>query len=105
MPAAIVAHGGATVIIARFMPIVRTFVPVVDGMAQMGYPRYTLFNVIGGIGWIWSMLFIGYFLGSYIPGVDQHIELVIVIVVALSLSPGIIGWLRSRSRSEVSSPP
>jgi membrane-associated protein len=87
-------HGGATVIIARFMPIVRTFVPVVAGMGQMDYRRYTLFNVVGGIAWIWSMLFIGYFLGRYIPGVDQHIELVIVIVVALSLMPGVIGWLR-----------
>ena len=80
-------HGGKTVIIARFMPIVRTFVPVVAGMGQMGYRRYTLFNVVGGIGWIWSMLFIGYFLGSTIPGVDEHIELVIAIVVFLSLLP------------------
>jgi membrane-associated protein len=87
-------HGGATVIIARFMPIVRTFVPVVAGMAEMGYRRYTLFNIAGGVGWIWSMLFIGYFLGRYIPGVDQHIELVIVAVVVVSLMPGIIGWLR-----------
>jgi membrane-associated protein len=87
-------HGGATVIIARFMPIVRTFVPVVAGMAEMGYRRYTLFNIAGGLGWIWSMLFIGYFLGRYIPGVDQHIELVIVAVVVVSLMPGIIGWLR-----------
>ena len=92
-------HGGATVIIARFMPIVRTFVPVVAGMAQMGYRRYTIFNIIGGLGWIWSMLFIGYFLGSYIPGVDQHIELVIVIVVAVSLMPGIIGWMRQRKQN------
>jgi membrane-associated protein len=97
-------HGGATVIIARFMPIVRTFVPVVAGMAQMDHRRYTLFNIVGGIAWIWSMLFIGYFLGRYIPGVDRHIELVIIIVVALSLMPGIIGWLRRGSRSEVSGP-
>src|SRR5947207_9234634 len=97
-------HGGATVIIARFMPIVRTFVPVVAGMAQMGYRRYTIFNVVGGIGWIWSMLFIGYFLGRYIPGVDRHIELVIVIVVALSLMPGIIGWLKRGPRPEASEP-
>lgn len=89
-------HGGATVIIARFMPIVRTFVPVVAGMGQMDYRRYTLYNIIGGLGWIWSMLFIGYFLGSYIPGVDQHIESVILIVVLVSLTPGIIGWLRTK---------
>jgi membrane-associated protein len=97
-------HGGATVIIARFMPIVRTFVPVVAGMAQMDHRRYALFNIVGGIAWIWSMLFIGYVLGRYIPGVDRHIELVIIIVVALSLMPGIIGWLRRGSRSEVSGP-
>jgi membrane-associated protein len=89
-------HGGKTIIIARFMPIVRTFVPVVAGMGQMEYRRYTVYNVVGGIGWIWSMLFIGYFLGSYIPGVDQHIEQVIILVVFVSLLPGIIAWLKAR---------
>jgi membrane-associated protein len=91
-------HGGKTVVIARFMPIVRTFVPVVAGMAKMGYRRYTLYNVIGGVGWIWGMLFIGYFLGHYIPGIDRHIETVIALVILLSLLPGIIGWLRARRR-------
>src|ERR1044072_5006372 len=76
-------HGGKTIIIARFMPIVRTFVPVVAGMGQMEYRRYTIYNVVGGIGWIWSMLLIGYFLGSYIPGVDQHIETLIIVIVFL----------------------
>jgi len=89
-------HGGKTVIIARFMPIVRTFVPVVAGMGQMDYGRYTMFNVVGGVAWIWSMLFIGYFLGRYIPGVDQHVETVIIIVIFLSLLPGIISWLKAR---------
>jgi membrane-associated protein len=87
-------HGGMTVIIARFMPIIRTFVPVVAGMARMSYRRYTLYNVVGGIGWIWGMLFIGYFLGRYIPGIDRHIETLIVVVVLISLLPGIIGWMR-----------
>ena len=91
-------HGGKTVVIARFMPIVRTFVPVVAGMARMGYRRYTLYNVIGGLGWIWGMLFVGYFLGRYIPGIDRHIETVIALVILLSLLPGIIGWLRARRR-------
>lgn len=90
-------HGGKTVIIARFMPIVRTFVPVVAGMGQMGYRRYAVYNIVGGIAWIWSMLFIGYVLGRYIPGVDQHIETVIILVVLASLLPGLIGWLRTRS--------
>jgi membrane-associated protein len=89
-------HGGRTIILARFMPIVRTFVPVIAGIGRMGYARYTQFNVIGGAAWIWSMLFIGYFLGRYIPGVDQHIEIVIVVVIFLSLLPGIISWWRHR---------
>jgi membrane-associated protein len=89
-------HGGKTVIIARFMPIVRTFVPVIAGMGQMEYRRYTIYNVLGGIGWIWSMLFIGYFLGRYIPGVDQHIESVILLVIIISFMPGLIGWLRAK---------
>jgi membrane-associated protein len=92
-------HGGKTIIIARFMPIVRTFVPVVAGMARMDQRRYLLYNVVGAVGWIWSMLFIGYFLGRYIPGVDKHIELVIIIVVFLSLLPGIISYLKARSKS------
>jgi membrane-associated protein len=89
-------HGGKTIVIARFMPIVRTFVPVVAGMAGMDYGRYTLYNVIGGVGWIWSMLLIGFFLGRYIPGVADHIEIMIIVIVFLSLLPGLIGWLRSR---------
>jgi membrane-associated protein len=92
-------HGGKTIVIARFMPIVRTFVPVVAGMGQMQYRRYTLYNVVGALAWIWSMLFIGYFLGRYIPGISDHIELVILVVIFLSFLPGIIAWLRNRGRS------
>jgi membrane-associated protein len=98
-------HGGKTIIIARFMPIVRTFVPVVAGIGQMGYRRYTIYNIVGGLGWIWSMLFIGYFLGRYIPGVDQHIEQVIIVVVVLSLMPGIIGWLKARNAAKKTAAP
>lgn len=92
-------HGGKTIVLARFMPIIRTFVPVVAGVGQMQYRRYTLYNVIGGLAWIWSMLFVGYFLGRYIPGIADHIEIVILVVIVLSFLPGIIGWLRSRGRS------
>ena len=98
-------HGGKTIIIARFMPIVRTFVPVVAGIGQMGYRRYTIYNIVGALGWIWSMLFIGYFLGRYIPGVDQHIEQVIIVVVVVSLMPGIIGWLKARSAAKKTAVP
>jgi membrane-associated protein len=92
-------HGGAAVVLARFMPIVRTFVPVVAGIARMGYARYTLYNVIGGAAWVLSMTLIGYFLGSRFPGLVKHIELVIVAVVLLSLVPAVIAWLRRRRAS------
>ncbi|MEO7457387.1 MAG: VTT domain-containing protein [Gemmatimonadaceae bacterium] len=92
-------HGGKTLVIARFMPIVRTFVPVVAGLARMDFRLYTIYNVVGAVAWIWSMLFAGYFLGRYIPGVEKHIEKVILGVIFLSLLPGLISWQRERSRA------
>ncbi|MEP6731963.1 MAG: VTT domain-containing protein [bacterium] len=94
-------HGGKTLVIARFMPIVRTFVPVVAGLARMPFRVYTAYNVLGAVLWIWSMLFIGYFLGRYIPGIENHITKVILVVIFLSLLPGIISWQRERSRASV----
>ena len=91
-------HGGKTIILARFMPIVRTFAPVVAGVAEMEYRSFVAFNVIGGLLWVWSMLFIGYFLGRWVPGIDKHIESVILVVIFLSILPGIIGWWRERRR-------
>ncbi len=92
-------HGGKTIIIARFMPIVRTFAPVVAGVADMHYRTFIAYNVIGGLAWVWSMLFIGYFLGRLVPGIDKHIEPVILVVIFLSILPGIISWVRERGKS------
>lgn len=95
-------HGGKTIVLARFMPIIRTFAPVVAGVADMHYRTFVMYNVVGGLAWVWGMLFTGYFLGRYIPGVDEHIDVVIVVVIFLSLLPGIIGWLRQRRAPAVS---
>ena len=92
-------HGGKTIVIARFMPIVRTFAPVVAGVAEMRYRDFIFYNVMGGVLWVWSMLFIGYFLGRYIPGIDKHIEKVIIVVIFLSILPGIISWIRERRKA------
>lgn len=92
-------HGGKTLVIARFMPIVRTFVPVVAGLANMPFGVYTAYNVLGGVAWIWSMLFIGHFLGRVVPGIDKHIEPMILVIIALSLLPAFISWWRERSKS------
>jgi len=92
-------HGGKTIIIARFMPIVRTFAPVVAGVGQMNYRRFVGFNVIGGVGWVWSMSLLGYFLGRAVPDIDKNIHVVIAVVIFLSILPGIIEWLRNRGRA------
>lgn len=89
-------HGGKTIIIARFMPIIRTFAPVVAGAGTMSYRRFAAYNVIGGIGWVASMTLTGYYLGRAVPDLDQHLHLVVAVVIFLSLLPGIIAYLRER---------
>ena len=92
-------HGAKTIVLARFMPIIRTFAPLVAGVARMNYRTFLTYSVLGGTFWIWSMLFIGYFLGRQVPGIDKHIELVIIAVIFLSILPGIIAALRERKAS------
>jgi membrane-associated protein len=89
-------HGGKTIIIAQFAPILRTFAAVVAGVAEMGYRKFASYNVIGAILWITSMTLGGYLLGNVIPDIDKRIDLVIMVVIGVSLLPAIIAWLRSR---------
>ena len=89
-------HGPKTIVLARFMPIIRTFAPLVAGVAQMAYRVFLTFSILGGTAWIWSMLFIGYFLGRWVPGIDRHIEKVILVVIFLSILPGLISWWKER---------
>jgi membrane-associated protein len=94
-------HGGKTIILARFMPIVRTFAPVVAGMGRMEYRRFVSFNVFGGLLWVLSMTLIGYYLGQF-AWVRRNIEIVILIVIFLSILPGIIAYVRERSKGQKS---
>src|SRR5688572_7171718 len=94
-------YGGKTIVIARFVPIVRTFAPLVAGAAEMPYRRFVVFNVAGGFLWITSMLLSGYFLGSLLKSkfgidLDEHIEWVVLIVVLLSLLPPFVEFIKSR---------
>jgi len=91
-------HGGKTIIIARFMPIVRTFAPVVAGVGRMEYRSFLMYNVAGGVLWIWSMLLTGWVLARTVPGVAKHVEKIILLVVFLSILPGIIAWIRERGK-------
>jgi len=94
-------YGGKTIIIARFVPIVRTFAPIVAGAAEMPYRRFLAYNVVGGFAWVFSMILAGYFLGTVVENalgvrLEDHIEKVVIVVVALSLLPPIIEYLKSR---------
>lgn len=92
-------HGGKTIIIARFIPIIRTFAPVVAGVGVMAYRRFLFFNVFGGAGWVLSMTLIGYFLGQTIPNIEEKIHLVVAIVILLSVLPIAYELWKARNRS------
>jgi membrane-associated protein len=91
-------YGGKTIVIARFVPIVRTFAPPVAGAARMDYRRFVLYNIFGGLLWVLSTVLLGYFLGSSIPNVEKHIHIVIAIVVFVSILPAVFEALRQRNR-------
>lgn len=91
-------HGPKTIVIARFVPIVRTFAPVVAGVGQMEYRRFLFYNVAGGIGWVTSMTWAGYGLGRVIPNLGSYIHLVVGIVIVLSVIPIVIEILKERRR-------
>jgi membrane-associated protein len=92
-------HGGKTLILARFIPIVRTYAPFVAGIGAMPYLRYLSYCVVAAILWVASLSLAGYFFGN-IPWVKQNLSIVIVLIVLLSISPGIFAWLRSRWRRD-----
>ncbi len=89
-------HGASTMIITRFMPILRTFAPVVAGIGSMDYRKFLYYNISGAAAWILSMTLMGYYLGRLVPGIENHIEKVIIVVVFLSLLPGLIKYVKHK---------
>jgi membrane-associated protein len=100
-------HGGKTIVIARFVPIIRTYAPFVAGVGQMAYGRFLLFNVSGAILWVVSLAYAGYFFGN-LSFVKDNLTAIILGIVIASISPGVIEWWRHRSgpaRAEVAASP
>lgn len=92
-------HGGKTIIIARFMPIIRTFAPFVAGIGEMSYLRFLSFNAVGGVAWISVFLFGGYFFGGF-PFVKNNLTIVIFGIIFVSLVPAVIGYLKSKKQKK-----
>jgi len=93
-------HGGKTIIMARFLPFVRTFAPVVAGVGQMSYRRFLSYNVFGGTGWVASMVLLGFSLSHVFPHLNKQIDKVIIVIILVSLLPGGISWMMNRKKSE-----
>ncbi|MBI2620699.1 VTT domain-containing protein [candidate division WWE3 bacterium] len=89
-------HGGKTIVLARFIPFVRTFAPVIAGIGRMDMKRFMFYNFLGGTLWVWGLGFIGYFLGSIIPDVDKYLLPIITLIVAVSVAPPLIHLYRER---------
>ncbi|OAV65864.1 putative membrane-associated protein [Bacteroidales bacterium Barb6XT] len=90
-------HGGKTIILARFVPIVRTFAPFVGGMGRMTYRRFASFNVIGGIAWASAFIYAGYFFGG-LEFVRKNLQVLVVVIIFVSVLPGVIEVWRNRRR-------
>lgn len=93
-------YGGMTIVVARFMPIIRTFAATVAGVGQMKYSKFLMYDIIGGVSWVLSMTFAGYFLGQLFPGVVKRLEIVIIIVVFVSLLPAIIKFISHKLKKK-----
>jgi len=88
-------HGGKTIFLARFIPIIRTFAPFIAGVGKMGYRRFSMFNVTGGIAWVLSFLLGGYFFGN-VPVIKRNFHYVIVAIIVISVLPAVIEFMRNR---------
>lgn len=82
-----VTYGKKAIFLARFLPIVRTFVPIVAGVAKMPYSEFIAYNIVGGISWVSSMLLLGYFLGRQIPDAEKYLHLIVIVIIIVSFLP------------------
>lgn len=93
-------HGGKTIILARFVPGVRTLAPIIAGVGDMGYQVFLAYNVVGGLLWAVGVTLLGYFLGSAVPGADRYLLPIVMVVVIVSILPAVYELLRSRERRQ-----
>src|SRR3990167_2805789 len=94
-------HGGKALILGRLMPIVRTFVPVVAGMAQMPYRRYVIFNIVGAVIWVGGGTLGGFYLGQIIPNAERYLLPIVLLIILISVAPGLWHFIKSRRATRI----
>ncbi len=92
-------HGVKTIVLARFIPIIRTFAPIVAGIASMDYPRFLRYNILGAVLWAIGVTLMGYFLGTLIPDVDKYLLPIIFLILVISVAPAIMHWWQERKNN------
>jgi membrane-associated protein len=92
-------YGPKTIVIARFVPIIRTFAPVLAGVGMMEYRRFLTYNVLGGIGWVASMSWAGYLLGQAVPNISRHMHVLVIVIIVLSCVPIAVEVYRERRKA------
>ncbi len=95
-------YGKKAVFLARFLPIFRTFVPIVAGVAEMPYREFIIYNIVGGASWVGSMLLAGYFLGSLIPDAEKYLHVIVLIIIVVSLLPVVYEFIKARKERNMS---
>jgi membrane-associated protein len=91
-------YGGGAIVFARFLPFIRTFAPIVAGIVKMDFKKFSVFNIIGSIAWVSSMVLAGYFLGKAIPGLQEHLELIVLAIILLTTGPILIKLLFGKKK-------
>lgn len=92
-------HGGMALILGRFLPVIRTFVPILAGVIHMDYKRFSMYNVSGGVLWVFSLVLLGYFLGSTFPVIQQYLEYVIIAIIIVSFIPVIRVYFKHKAEN------
>ncbi len=98
-------HGGGAIVLARFLPFIRTFAPIVAGIVKMHFRKFSLFNIIGCIAWVTVMILGGYYLGKAIPGLEKHLFLIVVVMVVVTTGPVLYKIIFGKNKNSKTSIP
>lgn len=97
-------HGGMAIVFARFLPFIRTFAPIVAGVVKMEFRKFIVFNIIGSVAWVCSMILIGFYLGKNIPGLENHLELIVLGIVVITTAPVLLRFLLGKKKTAEAKP-